>query len=369
MTKIFSLLSRYLVRHIFVWQMAVYALLLVIVYLFEVIDLTRQFAKNAQASFGLVLEMAALKLPQTGLHLVPFAVLLGGVLGLWQLLRSHQLTVIRAAGVSSRLMAASLGSLGLLLGMIHCAVLDPVASLFLQRYEVLDKRYFHGGSEVISLSEAGLWLREPYRDGAVILHAPSVTVTATAWELSQPMALVYDINNRLRYRIDATSARLEEGAWVMPDARFIQPDRVNHTQVITDYRMVTRFDTDALTQRFTAVETLSFWALPKFIYTMTQTGLNTRPMMANFLSLLLKPLFYAALMIMALGLVLQPPRMARGGPLALMTIFIGASLFFFSDFLTALGLSNKMPLVVTALAPSVIVLLAATALLIHREEV
>ena len=46
-------------------------------------------------------QIAALRLPYIAMQILPFAVLLGGILGFWRLTRSSELIVARAAGVSA----------------------------------------------------------------------------------------------------------------------------------------------------------------------------------------------------------------------------------------------------------------------------
>ncbi len=53
------------------------------------------------ASFGIVSQIAGLRLPYVAMQILPFAVLLGGILCFWRLTRSSELIVARAAGISA----------------------------------------------------------------------------------------------------------------------------------------------------------------------------------------------------------------------------------------------------------------------------
>ena len=66
----------------------------------DYIELIRRGGTRAQASWGVLLEMAALKLPHTAQDVMPFAILFGTMLAFWRLTRSNELVVARAAGVS-----------------------------------------------------------------------------------------------------------------------------------------------------------------------------------------------------------------------------------------------------------------------------
>ncbi|NIQ97401.1 MAG: LptF/LptG family permease, partial [Desulfuromonadales bacterium] len=64
------------------------------------VELMRRAASREEASLGIVLEMALVKLPLMAQQLVPFAVLFAGMFTFWRLTRNQELVVARGAGVS-----------------------------------------------------------------------------------------------------------------------------------------------------------------------------------------------------------------------------------------------------------------------------
>ncbi|MBN8908688.1 MAG: LptF/LptG family permease, partial [Rhodospirillales bacterium] len=72
-----------------------------LVSMFDFIELLRRSASKPEATFGLVAQIAGLRLPYVAMQILPFAVLLGGILCFWRLTRSSELIVARAAGVSA----------------------------------------------------------------------------------------------------------------------------------------------------------------------------------------------------------------------------------------------------------------------------
>ena len=89
-----------------------------LVALFDFIELLRRSTSKPDATFGLVSEIAALRLPYIAMQVLPFAVLLGGMLCFWRLTRSSELIVARAAGVSAWEFLAAPALCALLLGAI-----------------------------------------------------------------------------------------------------------------------------------------------------------------------------------------------------------------------------------------------------------
>ena len=66
----------------------------------DAVELIRR-TQRIDAPILLLLKLSAFKLPYLLMELFPFAVLFAAMLCFWRLARNHELTVIRAAGVSA----------------------------------------------------------------------------------------------------------------------------------------------------------------------------------------------------------------------------------------------------------------------------
>ncbi|HEX2753007.1 MAG TPA: LptF/LptG family permease, partial [Alphaproteobacteria bacterium] len=65
-------LFRYISRHFLFNFLGLTLILLGLVYVFDSIELLRRAAERQNVPFGLVLRMAAMKLPQVGQKIIPF---------------------------------------------------------------------------------------------------------------------------------------------------------------------------------------------------------------------------------------------------------------------------------------------------------
>src|ERR1019366_732944 len=94
-------LSVYITRQFAASVTAMLLALSGLVSMFDFIELLRRSASKPDATFALVSQIAALRLPYIAMQILPFAVLLGGILCFWRLTRSSELIVARAAGGSA----------------------------------------------------------------------------------------------------------------------------------------------------------------------------------------------------------------------------------------------------------------------------
>ena len=146
-----------------------------LVALFDFLELLRRSVSKPDATFGLVSEIEALRLPYISMQILPFAVLLGGIMCFWRLTRSSELIVARAAGVSAWEFLAAPTFCALLFGVVAVTVGTPLSSIMLARAEVMDNTYLRTGGGPLALDGGQLWLRQSDRaltpQGVAIIHA------------------------------------------------------------------------------------------------------------------------------------------------------------------------------------------------------
>src|SRR3954453_8601260 len=133
-------LSSYLARQALLWCGGVFGVMLSITFLLDYLELIRRGAARPDATLGVLLEMAALKLPHMAQEVLPFGILFGTMLAFWRLTRSNELVVARAAGVSVWQFLTPALAVAMLIGVVAVTLFNPIASVMQASYEKLDTR-------------------------------------------------------------------------------------------------------------------------------------------------------------------------------------------------------------------------------------
>ncbi len=213
-------LSIYIARQFLLAVIGMLTALSGLVSLFDFIELLRRSASKPDATFGVVTEIAALRLPYVAMQILPFAVLLGGILAFWRLTRSSELIVARAAGVSAWHFLFAPVLCATLLGVIATVAVSPLSSVMLARAEVLDGIYLRTGGGPLALAGGQLWLRQSDREldpqGVAIFHARGVKLEGKTLDATDVSVFRLDAADRLLQRIEATSAKLEHRDLALP---------------------------------------------------------------------------------------------------------------------------------------------------------
>jgi lipopolysaccharide export system permease protein len=364
----------YVARRFAAMTVAMLAALAGLVALFDLIELLRRAATRQDATFALVSQIAALRLPFVAMQILPFAILLGGIIAFWRLTRSSELVVARAAGISAWGFLAGPVAVAVLLGAVATTAISPLSSAMLARAERLDSQFLRNTSGISALAGGRLWLRQadPGLDprGVAILSGRPVAVRdlrpGEAFRLDDVSVWRLSAEDRPLARVEAPSAVLAPGRWVIADAVVFGADRIpapaQRLQFATDLTPARIQDS------FASPDTLSFWALPDFIQVLEQAGFSAVRHRLHFQSLLALPLLAAAMALLAAGFSMRSSR--RGGVAQMIGggVAAGFALFVIDKITGEFGEAGTLPVIFAAWAPAGAGFLLATALLLHLED-
>lgn len=359
-------LSGYIGRQFLLSFAIIFLIFLALILMLDFVELLRRTAARPEITFAVVFEMALLKLPDMGQQTFPFAVLFGAMAAFWRLTRSHEFVITRAAGVSVWQFLLPALAIAFVLGVVKITAWNPLASAMLSRYERLEAVLLKGKESLFAISDTGLWLRQASQGGQSVIHSKHVLQQGTDVELRDVIVFIYEGANRFSERIDAKYARLEDGFWHLRDAWRTAPERTplfeKETWLATDLTL------SKIQDSFAPPETMSFWALPDFITTLETAGFSAVRHRLYWHVLLAAPVLACAMILIAATFTLRHAR--RGGTTFVFSagVLTGFVLYFFSDIVYALGLSDSIPVILAAWTPSGVTVLLGLAVLLHLED-
>jgi lipopolysaccharide export system permease protein len=367
-------LMAYVARRFAAMTLLMVLALSALVALFDLIELLRRAATRPEANFALVAQIAGLRVPYVAMQILPFAVLLGGIIAFWRLTRFSELVVARAAGISAWGFLAGPVLVALLLGLGASTALSPLSSAMLARAERLDQLYLRNTGGITALAGGRLWLRQADeglqpQGVAIISGRPIATrdlrpgealrlAEVTIWRLSA--------EDRPLARIEAASALLQPGRWRFDGAIVFGAERVAGAPQNLDFP--TELTPERIENSFATPDTLSLWALPEFIKILEDAGFSAIRHRLHFQSLLALPLLATAMALLAAGFSMRSAR--RGGVARMIAggVSAGFALFVLDKITGEFGEAGTLPVVLAAWAPAGAGFLLAAALLLHLED-
>ncbi|HYD17870.1 MAG TPA: LPS export ABC transporter permease LptG [Patescibacteria group bacterium] len=356
-------LFRYIGRN-FLFNVLMISLLLVgIVFVINSIELLRRSSPLPDVSFGLVLRMSLLSVPQYAERVLPFAVLFGSIYTCWRLNKTHELVVIRSSGISAwqflfPMMAAALG-----FGLIVTTIINPVSAVLAAKFDQMENEHLKAKHSLVAVLRTGIWLRQPTEDGYALLHAASFE--QKEWRLSDVIVFFFDKEDNFRRRIDSPLAYLRDGFWEITSP--LANDRNGPSRAKTE-TLKTELTATKIEESFASPDSISFWSIPEYIRIMEETGFPATRLHIRFHSLLAQPFFFMAMVLLAATFSLRPPRFGGAGALIGLGVAVGFFVFFMDSMLSAFGVSQKIPAYLAAWTPAVVSLLLGATALLHLED-
>jgi lipopolysaccharide export system permease protein len=339
-------------------------ILLGLMMLFEIIEFLRRTANMQHVPFSLILSMSFMKLPYLGERVLPMGILFAAIYTCWKLNKTSELVVIRSSGLSAWQFLNPLIICALLTGIFSTAVINPVSSIFLSKYQQLDRIHFRNNANLATVSKTGVWLRQPSEQGYALIHAASFD--KKDWQLNSVTVLFFDDTDNFVRRIDSPVTYLRDGYW---DIR--QPlvnNKGGGLQRFDDRQIPTELTAQKIEESFADPDTISFWSIPEYIHIMETTGFPATRLYLHFHTLLAQPFLFAAMVLLAATFSLRPPRLGGVAYLIALGVAVGFFVFFMQSILQAFGISQKIPVHLAAWSPAVISLLLGGTALLHLED-
>lgn len=361
-------LWRYILRGFLRSLLAVFAVIALVIILFNSVENLRRYDESG-ANLGEMVGITLLQAPEVLYQVFPLVLMLASLLTFLRFARTSELVVMRASGISALRLISIPVFAALALGVGFVAVVNPFVAASIRRGEAMEDDFDKNASSLLSFSKEGVWLRQGDPDGQTVIQAARTNADGTI--LSRVHMHRFDPDGTLYARLDAPAARLTPGAWLLENASEwkLAPDG-SYDRIISGERvwLPTTLTSDEILESFAPPETVGFWDLRRFIAQMEESGFSGLRHRLFLQSELAKPALYAAMVLIGAAFALRPARFGQTGVMILLAVLAGFALYFLKDFAESLGGRGDIPLMVAAWTPPVAAILLALSLLLHLED-
>ena len=363
-----NILTHYTFKQLMGTFLAVLFCLTAVIMLFDMVELLRMAAKQENVAFIDIITLALLKSPMMIHIILPFVILITGMIFFLRLNKSSELIVMRAVGVSVWNILLPLCGLIFVLGLVDIFIFSPIASRTAHRYERLEERLHLSGATPFVWSESGFWWRDNQENGTMVLRASRVRQEGSKITLEDVSLFELNTNGLSERQIESSDAVLENGQIHMQNAFVVDPMNEN-LQPVSHLTFDTSLNIDRLLEKFDAPQTMSFWRFPKFIRFLKEAGFSARAHEVYFFELTAFPLFLVAMFLVS-ALFTFPPSNRQGGTFlrVLLAIGCGFLLYFFSRITNVLGQNESLPLFLAAWGPALICIPLCISALLSLED-
>jgi len=362
------ILHRYFARRFLVTLIGVGGVFFMIMLFSELVEQLRRFA-SADASFTEVLILSLLNIPQTLYAIMPLIMILATVALFLSLARSSEMVVTRAAGRSALNALLAPLAVALMVGVLAVAVLNPIVASTSKEYEVRSDA-LRGTSSVLSIGSSGLWLRQGDETGQTVIRAQSANLDGT--RLSDVTFLTFAPDGSPNQRINARTAELVAGAWILQDAKSwaLAEDTTPEAtaQLLPEIKLPSTLTPDQIRDSFGTPSSIPIWELRAFIDRLQTAGFSAQRHLMWFHKELAQPLFLVSMVMIGASFTLRHQRGGRTGLMVMFAILLAFVIYFIRNFAEVLGENGQLPVLLAAWAPPFVAIGISMGFLLHNED-
>lgn len=303
------------------------------------------------------MQFIVLSMPEKLYLLFPMVAVLGTMLGLGALAGHHEITAMRAAGMSLMRLIVAVLKTALLITAVAIFIGEVIAPPSVQyakfnRVRAMDSK--------ISLNtDYGLWAR----DGNTYIHVRRVDTDGRLVGINLYM---FDDYHSLREIYSAASADYQNDAWLL---QRVVHKRITADGIVTQSMPTMSWQTllkpDMVNVVSVSPENLAIWKLYEYIDYMLENGLDARHYQLSFWTKIFAPFTIAAMMLLAVPFIFGGLRSVGVGQRVFIGFIIGICFYIVSQLIGQAGLAYNFPPIVAAALPTLIVLAAGTYMIVR----
>ena len=365
----FAILSRYITKQLISNFLMVFFAILSIILMFEGIEALRKIAGHDDISLWFALQLAITRMSKTTEIVIPFVMMVAAMITFWRLSTNNEFVIIRSAGVSMFGFLWPLMIAVFIIGIINVTALNPITSKLYELHEVLDYRLDAHDPNAVLFSSKGLWIREGLDDGRVfLLQAKSLRQEDDAIWMRE--VSITELNNETHTskNYEAFFAVLEDDTINLKDVKVMEGGRP--VEFLSSYEYKTNINIQRIKENFVEPNAISFWQLPEAITFYEHAGFSAIRLRMRFFGLLISPFLLVGMMMVAAIFMLQ--NTMRGSHLlfkVVLGVVIGFLVYFSSQVVYAFGVNGYIPVWLAVSAPTLIILLTSSSMLVSADEV
>jgi lipopolysaccharide export system permease protein len=312
--------------------------------LFEEIE----FFKNLNVSLFLPLMLTSIFIPSMIVKLLPFIIFISSMIFMIKIRNNKDLLTLKVYGYSNIKIFFILALSSFIVGWFILFVTTPITSSLIKYYEKTKSIYAKDIDHLVTVNKNGLWIKESLQNQERIITASK----PNSFELSNVTIFHLSKNYKLKEKIIAKSADISSNDWILKDVIVSSLDKGLFEYEKKDtYRINSIYDYEKINSLFKNFDTMSFLDLIVDYKVLLDNGYNEIFLKQSLHTMLSLPFFLFLMTAIASILTLNTLQRSDNLKFAAIGLIITVLVYYFKDLSLALGLTDRVPLILAIWSP------------------
>lgn len=352
-------IERYIAKKFIFYTLMLVAFLSFLIFVSEFMDIMGDILEDG-LSVKIGISIILLKIPFWFETTFPFIIFLATIFTYMKFSYTSELNVMRAGGVSFRQLIRPTAYTSILMGLVFLFIINPLSSYGLAKAGQLENRYIRGESQVnLLIPKGGIWLRQQgygKNSGEEIIRSDKFEPYTDAFKNASIM--MFDEAGYMYKKIETDSIVFDDTKfWKIERSKVTEAGKKSYMSdevILIPSNLSKDFIRNKITQKFTDIEKISFWRLPRLIKSLKSANLNPVRFQVKFYGLLLVPVLFLSMVFLGVNFGFIHKRAGQGLKSIIQGLGLGFVLFFFIHIILEFGGSGKLHPVLAAISIPII---------------
>ena len=328
--------------------------------LFEEIN----FFKDIDGGVYLPLLLTSILVPSLLYNMLPFIILISGILFFLKIKKTDEITALKVSGMSNFSIIIIPGVVSVVIGILFITLFNPITSVLVEKYEIIKGSYDRDKQYLASITQNGIWIREKNETKSNIIRSSNLKNES----LMDITIYEFDRKNNFIKRIQANSANIRTISWLLENVSITDVDGNKILTNENNYIYKSIYDLNKLKSLYSNLDTVSFWRIGNEIKLLKERGYSTKEMETKLQKSFAFPFFLLSMVFLSgvfiLGLTFKENNLTY----IFITIITCVLVYFFNDFSAALGKTEKLGVEIAVWMPILIIFIFGSVGLIYANQ-
>lgn len=299
------------------------------------------------------------KTPNTLIDLSIFIFLFSGIAFFIKIKKNNEINTILLSGISKILPILTPAIISFFAGLIIIFIISPVSSSASKLYEK-NKRLYAVNENLIVINNNGLWFMETLENNFNIIRADTISNNNFS-ELKN--FTIYNLDKDFNFlkRLDGKKAKIVNKDWLLEEVKILESnlnknDKKNNNYQNNQINFTSTININELKEYFSNANTVSFWEIATSIKAFNSRGYSGDELKIKFHKYLSLPIYLFGMIMLSTMFTIYLNKDFNTLIYLFFGLVAGFVLYFLNDLSIAIGLSNKLPLIISVWSPVMIII-------------
>ena len=335
-----------------------------VVFIGDIVEYAKKLSGYSDYNIFLLIQLGALNLPKMIMEILPFSFLFGGMLWTVRVNKNRELLIMRTSGLSLLKISLPIFLASIITGIFFLLIFSPLISATQKKIQKIELEKLGKPINSLLVSSSGFWLKQGHDEGSEIIYAKKLDTKTM--ELEDLVIFRFDKESKVQEKIQALSALLNDDYWLLNNITITN----NNGEIIRkkDFVITTTVTRSQIREGFSSPETVSLWNLYSFIKIFEKAGFSANKHRLHLYKLFFFPLLLSGMAILGISFNMNSIDRKPLNFSLFYTMLIGFFIFYFTKLISALAISGKIGLVLSAFLPSTLPIFFGLLFIIYADE-